>query len=115
MFQLLPASLGAFAIGITLSGLAGLVALDLLGISFGKIALAYAPGALEALTVLAFQFDLDPAYVAAHHVVRFMCLAMIVPILARRFPRQRSEEAILAREAAPDADAHDTSDPEGRR
>ena len=115
MFQLLPASLGAFAIGITLSGLAGLVALVLLGISFGKIALAYAPGALEALTVLAFQFDLDPAYVAAHHVVRFMCLAMFVPILARRFPRQRGEEAILAREAAPDADAHDTSDPEGRR
>ncbi|WP_062222165.1 AbrB family transcriptional regulator [Aureimonas sp. D3] len=115
MFQLLPASLGAFAIGITLSGAAGVVALLLLGISFGKIALAYAPGALEALTVLAFQFDLDPAYVAAHHVVRFMCLAMIVPILARRFSRQRSEDSIIAREAAPGADAHDTSDPDARR
>lgn len=114
MFQLLPASLGAFAIGIVLSGLAGLAAFALLGISFGKIALAYAPGALEALTVLAFQFDLDPAYVAAHHVVRFMCLAMIVPLLARRLPRERSEKNIVRREAAPDADARDTSGPDAQ-
>ncbi|WP_244497672.1 AbrB family transcriptional regulator [Aureimonas sp. AU40] len=112
MFQLLPASLGAFAIGIVLSGLAGVAALLLLGITFGKIALAYAPGALEALTVLAFQFNLDPAYVAAHHVVRFMCLAMIVPILARQLPRQRTERNIVEREAAPEADAHDTSGPD---
>lgn len=112
MFQLLPASLGAFAIGIVLSGLAGLTALALLGISFGKIALAYAPGALEALTVLAFQFDLDPAYVAAHHVVRFMCLALVVPLLAKRLPRQRTERNIVQREAAPDADARDTSGPD---
>ncbi|WP_062203437.1 AbrB family transcriptional regulator [Aureimonas sp. AU12] len=109
MFELLPASLGAFAIGIVVSGLAGLAALALLGIGFGKIALAYAPGALEALTVLAFQFDLDPAYVAAHHVVRFVCLALLVPVLARRLPRTVSGPSIVAREAAPAEAARDTA------
>jgi uncharacterized membrane protein AbrB (regulator of aidB expression) len=84
MLQLLPASLGAFVIGLGLSGGAALVAWQTLGIGFGKIALAYAPGALEALTVLAYQFNLDPAYVAAHHVVRFVCIALLVPVLARR-------------------------------
>ena len=82
--RLLPASLGVFALGLLASGLAGLAGVALLAIDFGTIALAYAPGALEALTILAFQFNLDPAYVAAHHVVRFMCIALAVPFLARR-------------------------------
>ncbi|WP_224004226.1 AbrB family transcriptional regulator [Aureimonas sp. SA4125] len=87
LVELLPASLGAFVIGLAISAAAGLAAFWWLGIGFGKIALAYAPGALEALTVLAYQFDLDPAYVAAHHVVRFVCIALLVPILARRLPK----------------------------
>ncbi|MEF2072223.1 AbrB family transcriptional regulator [Consotaella aegiceratis] len=84
LVQMAPAALGAFAIGLLISGIAGFVAHLLLAIDFGKLALAYAPGALEALTVLAFQFDLDPAYVASHHVVRFVCIALLVPFLARR-------------------------------
>ncbi|RIY03287.1 AbrB family transcriptional regulator [Aureimonas flava] len=108
MVELLSASLGAFAIGLGLSGLAGLVALATLGIAFGKIALAYAPGALEALTVLAFQFNLDPAYVAAHHVVRFVGLALIVPVLARRLPRVRTQDSVVRKEAAPAAASRDT-------
>lgn len=92
MLELLPASFAAFAIGLALSGAAALVAYATLDIEFGKIALAYAPGALEALTVLAFQFDQDPAYVAAHHVVRFMCIALVVPFLGRRLTRGSRED-----------------------
>jgi uncharacterized membrane protein AbrB (regulator of aidB expression) len=44
---------------------------------------AFAPGALEALTVVAFQMNIDPAYVAAHHVVRFLALVIAVPVLTR--------------------------------
>ncbi len=88
MVRLLPAAIGSFAIGLAISAIAALAAVLALGISVGKVALAYAPGALEALTVLAYQFDVDPAYVAAHHVVRFVCIAMIVPLLARRVIRR---------------------------
>ncbi|WP_102959812.1 AbrB family transcriptional regulator [Mangrovicella endophytica] len=87
LLRLLPASVAAFVIGVVASGAAVLGAVGLLGIEPGKVVLAYAPGALEALTVLAYQFDLDPTYVAAHHVFRFICIAMIVPLLARRFPK----------------------------
>ena len=87
LLELLPASLGAFAIGLGISAVAGLIAFSALGIGIGKIALAYSPGALEALTVLAYQFNLDPAYVAAHHVVRFICIALLVPVLAQRLPK----------------------------
>ncbi|KQT60659.1 MULTISPECIES: AbrB family transcriptional regulator [unclassified Aureimonas] len=87
MLQLLPASLGAFAIGLGISTAAAVLGVATLGIDFGKVALAYAPGALEALTVLAYQFDQDPAYVAAHHVVRFIFLALLVPVVAKRLMR----------------------------
>nr|WP_246232958.1 AbrB family transcriptional regulator [Aurantimonas aggregata] len=84
---LLPASVGSFVIALGLSAIAAVVAILSLGLAPGKVALAYAPGALEALTVLAFQFDVDPAYVAAHHVVRFLAIAFLVPLLATRVAR----------------------------
>lgn len=101
--QLAPASFGAFAIGLVISAAAGFVAVVMLGFGFGKVALAYAPGALEALTVLAFQFDQDPAYVAAHHVVRFLGLAIIVPVLAKRMPRRDLGTEIARDSEAPAA------------
>ncbi len=106
--ELLAASLSAFAISLSISAVAGFLAVLALGLTFGKVALAYAPGALEALTVLAFQFDLDPAYVAAHHVIRFVGLALIVPVLARRLPRNRTPESVVRKEAAPIESAHDS-------
>jgi len=85
--RLLPASIGCFALSLAACALAGAAVVALLELAPGKVALAYAPGALEALTVLAFQFDIDPAYVAAHHVIRFMAIAMIVPFLGRKIAR----------------------------
>jgi hypothetical protein len=85
--RLAAAALGAFVIAIVLSAAgAGLVTL-LFGVDIIQTLLAFAPGALEALTVLAFQMNIDPAYVAAHHVVRFVALAIAVPILARWLAR----------------------------
>ena len=83
MAGLLPASIGAFVVGMAVCAAAGVVAHYWLGIDYGRLALAYAPGAIEALTVIAYQFDVDPAYVAAHHVVRFLALALSIPLLAR--------------------------------
>ncbi|MCM2503883.1 AbrB family transcriptional regulator [Aureimonas altamirensis] len=107
--QLLPASVGAFVIGLSIMTLAGCAAIWTLGLDIGRVSLAYAPGALEALTVLAYQFDIDPAYVAAHHVIRFVGIALLVPVLARRLPRRSAMPADAARtEAALPAAAHDT-------
>ncbi|MCS0495498.1 AbrB family transcriptional regulator [Ancylobacter sp. MQZ15Z-1] len=50
-----------------------------------KVLLAYVPGALEAMTIMAFVLGVDPAFVAAHHLMRFLALAMLVPVIARLF------------------------------
>ena len=60
----------------------------LFGVGIIQALLAFAPGAMEALTVIAFQMNIDPAYVAAHHVARFVALVIAVPILARWLERR---------------------------
>lgn len=77
------ASLSAFAIACAISAIAaGSVSL-IFGINFIQTVLAFAPGAFDALTILAFQMNIDPAYVAAHHVARFIALSAAVPLLGR--------------------------------
>lgn len=75
--------LSAFLLGITLSILAAILAANVTGVPLPQALIAFAPGALDALTVLAFTMELDPAYVAAHHVVRMFFLALTIPILGR--------------------------------
>lgn len=52
----------------------------LLGLPFGQVLLAFAPGGLEAMTVMAFALNLDPAYVGAHHLIRFLGLGLLLPM-----------------------------------
>jgi membrane AbrB-like protein len=81
-------ALVAFAIAALVSA-AGAAAVTLIfGVSFVQTLMAFAPGAIEAVTILAYQMNVDPAYVAAHHVARFIALVAAVPLLARWLDRQ---------------------------
>lgn len=80
-------SLVAFAIACAVSVASAAATSLLFGINFIQTLLAFAPGALDALTVLAFQMNIDPAYVAAHHVVRYLALVASVPFLGRWISR----------------------------
>jgi membrane AbrB-like protein len=76
-------SIGAFLVAVVVTGLFALVAAMLSGESFGKTVVAFAPGALEAMIILAFLLNLDPAFVGAHHLVRFLLIALLLPFAAR--------------------------------
>jgi membrane AbrB-like protein len=76
-------ALGGFAIAVAFSAAGAILVTLLFGVSIMQTLVAFAPGALEALTVVAFQMNIDPAYVAAHHVVRFLALVIAVPVLTR--------------------------------
>ena len=41
--------------------------------------LAFSPGGLEAMTIMAFALNLDPAYVAAHQIARYIGLVLLMP------------------------------------
>lgn len=77
------AVLSAFGLALCISILTALLISWLISIPLPQALIAFSPGALDALTVLAFTMDLDPAYVAAHHVVRMFFLALTIPFLGR--------------------------------
>ena len=80
-------SLAAFGAAATISVAASVGVTLVFGIDFLQALLAFSPGAQEAVVILAFAMGFDPAYVAAHHVVRFLALVAIVPVLTRWLTR----------------------------
>jgi hypothetical protein len=46
--------------------------------------IAYAPGAVDAMMLLALALNLDPVYVGAHHLTRIFFVSLAMPLLARR-------------------------------
>jgi hypothetical protein len=72
--------LAAFAVAAAFSG--AVVALT--GVSFADALAAFAPGGLEAMTMMAFALGLDPLFVGAHHIARFLFISFTLPWVARR-------------------------------
>ena len=79
----LMASLGAFVVALAVAGATAMLASHLLSIPLGQTMIAFAPGGIEAMVMLAFMMDLDPAYVAVHQLGRFLLMLVLVPVMAR--------------------------------
>jgi uncharacterized membrane protein AbrB (regulator of aidB expression) len=58
--------------------------------SFLSIWLAFVPGGLYEVTLLALVFGFDVAFVAFHHTVRTMMIFMSLPILINYLKRSKS-------------------------
>lgn len=86
--HVLRPALIAFGLALVISFAAAAAVSLLFQLSIVQTLLAFAPGAFDALIILAYQMNIDPAYVAAHHVVRFVALVIAVPILARWLGRR---------------------------
>jgi len=85
--RIAAAAFGSLVVTIAISAIGAVLVTLIFGVNIIQTLLAFAPGALEALTILAFQMNIDPAYVAAHHVVRFVALVIAIPFLARWLAR----------------------------
>ena len=50
------------------------------GLPLALTLLAFSPGGLDAMTIMAFALNLDPAYVGAHQMARYIGLALLMPM-----------------------------------
>lgn len=92
--SVLGASLAAFCAAFLTSIAGAALISSLVDIPFGQALLAYAPGGLEVMTLLAFMLDLDPAFVAAHQIARFTGMVLLLPfvtgmVLGRQAPEDK--------------------------
>ncbi|WP_262268100.1 AbrB family transcriptional regulator [Microvirga yunnanensis] len=89
----LVSALGSFTVGMVVAALFAGAAAWLAGVSFANGLVAFAPGGLEAMTVLALILGLDPLYVGIHHLVRFLGIGLVLPFFIGWLQRARPEAA----------------------
>jgi hypothetical protein len=67
--------------------LLGLIAAFVAGLiidkNFFTLLLSYCPGGIYEVAVIAIFFDLDPEFVAFHHIIRLLMILFIVPLMLR--------------------------------
>jgi membrane AbrB-like protein len=83
LLQLLRVGLGALAVGAVVAVGCAIVVAWLLSLPTGDVIMAYAPGGLEAMTILSFALHLNPAFVGIHHLARFVFVSIVIPIAVR--------------------------------
>jgi uncharacterized protein len=60
----------------------------LLPFRLADVIVAFAPGAQDTMMVLALAMHLDPVYIGAHHLARFLAVSFSVAVVARRLARR---------------------------
>lgn len=68
-----------FLIALAIASVGAGVAAYFSDLPFALTLLAFSPGGLDAMTIMAFSLNLDPAYVGAHQMARYIALALLMP------------------------------------
>ncbi|MDB0066966.1 AbrB family transcriptional regulator [Candidatus Pelagibacter sp.] len=76
-------SLIATAILVTLGLLAAIVATYFVDTNFLTLLLSFSPGGIYEVAVIAIAFDLDPNFVAFHHIIRLLMILFTIPIILK--------------------------------
>lgn len=79
----LAASVAALVVSVAVAFAGAVLVFRLLGIGLSEAIVAYAPGGLEAMIIMALALKLDVAYVSLHHLVRFLGIAVALPLIVR--------------------------------
>ena len=80
----LLASLGSLGVGVTIAIVWAVIVAWIVNLPIAQLWMAYAPGGIDGMTILALALGHDAAFVGGHHVIRFMALGFIVPVWLRR-------------------------------
>ena len=76
-------SLVATVILVTLGLLAAIVATYFVDTNFLTLLLSFSPGGIYEVAVIAIAFDLDPNFVAFHHIIRLLMILFTIPIILK--------------------------------
>ena len=85
----LGAAFGSFAVSLSVATLFALIAAHFFPFPTANVVVAFSPGAQDTMMVLALALHLDPVYVGAHHVARFLVVTFTVAMAARRIVKDK--------------------------
>lgn len=87
----LTAGLGSFAIAIAISAIFVTLVAWTTNVRFADVLVAYAPGAMDAMLALALTLHIDPIFVGAHHLSRFIFVTIATPGIVHLFGRPQED------------------------
>jgi membrane AbrB-like protein len=85
------AALGSFAIAIVISAVFVAVIALTTPVRFADTIVAFAPGAMDAMLALALTLHIDPIFVGAHHLSRFVFVTIATPGIVHLFGRPQED------------------------
>lgn len=83
MLHFVGAAFGSFATAIVIVAIFAVALVEFLSLPLAEVILAYAPGAVDAMMLLALALNLNPVYVGAHHLTRIFFVLLTMPLVAR--------------------------------
>jgi membrane AbrB-like protein len=85
------AALGSFAIAIIISAVFVAVIALTTHVRIADVIVAFAPGAMDAMLALALTLHIDPIFVGAHHLSRFVFVTIATPGIVHLFGRPQED------------------------
>jgi uncharacterized protein len=85
------AGLGSFAIAIVISAIFVTLIVLTTHVRIADIVVAFAPGAMDAMLALALTLHIDPIFVGAHHLSRFVFVTIATPGIIHLFGRPQDD------------------------
>jgi membrane AbrB-like protein len=82
-------AIGATCVLLLVALTFGLVVEATADMPFGSAVLAFAPGGLAEMSLIALALGVDAAYVSSHHVVRIFMIVLAAPLVFRLLSRKR--------------------------
>jgi membrane AbrB-like protein len=95
------AALGSFSVAVAIVSVFAAVAAFVLNLNLSDIVVSYAPGALDAMMILALALHLDPIFVGAHHVARFMLISAALPLFVKIYGQSPPPPPVKAPDKRP--------------
>ena len=83
MVNFIAAAVGSFAVTVAISAVAAVLLIGVSPLRIAEVMIAFAPGAVDAMMLLALALNLDPVYVGAHHLTRIFFVSLTMPFVAR--------------------------------
>jgi uncharacterized protein len=85
------AGLGSFAVAIVISAIFVAIIALTTHVRLSDIVVAFAPGAMDAMLALALTLHIDPIFVGAHHLSRFVFVTIATPGIIHLFGRPQED------------------------
>jgi uncharacterized protein len=87
LVNFIGAAFGTFAVAVIIAAVFAAGLISVLSLRVAEVMIAFAPGSVDAMMLLALALNLDPVYVGAHHLTRIFFVSLTMPLVARRRAR----------------------------